>query len=109
MQSNEYEIIGEHRVRLPELPTSKKDIFFWNEKKEDQFWDRAKLIKGYRQIWFDFLPYSSKSPVYTKMWQDATLYDQDDLLISLNHGDSKYIDQTYLQERDRRLNGVWFF
>jgi hypothetical protein len=109
MRSGNYIQIGEHHCLLPELPKSKKDIFFWDKKKEDQFWVRDEVIKEYRQIWFDFLPFSSKSPIYTRMYQTATIYDSDGLLISLNEEDSDYIDKTYKQERDRRLNGVWFF
>ncbi len=109
MQSDKYRIIGEHKIVLPELPDSRKIILFNEQKKENQFWDREKLISEYRQIWFDFLPFSSRSPVYTKMYQSATLYDQDGLLISLNQDDSKYIERIYLQEKNRRLNGVWFF
>jgi hypothetical protein len=109
MPSDNYRIIGEHYVKLPPLPKDKKSIFFWDEKREDQFWDRNKLIVQYKQIWYDFLPYSSKSPIYTKMYQPATLYSEDGLLISLNEDDSNYIDSTYKQEKDRRLNGVWFF
>jgi hypothetical protein len=101
--------IGEHYVTIPPLPKNKKDIFFWDEKKENQYWVREKLIVTFRQIWLDFLPYSSKSPIYTKMYQPATLYSEDGLLVSLNEEDSNYIDSTYLQEKDRRLNGVWFF
>lgn len=109
MQSDKYYVIGEHKIIKPELPSDKRDIFFHAEKKEEQFWDRKKLITQYKQLWFDFLPYSSKSPVYTKMYEKATLYNQDGLLISLNDEDSRYIEQTYIQERNRRLNGVWFF
>lgn len=109
MQSDKFIRIGEHSVLLPEMPKNKKDLFFWDKKPEDQYWRRTELIKQYRQIWLDFLPFSSKSPVYTKMYQTATIYDQDGLLISLNEDDSNYIDATYKQERERRLNGVWFF
>lgn len=111
MQYNEsrYIRIGEHHVLQPEVPSDKRIILFNKEKKEEQFWDRKKLIKEYRDIWYDFLPHTSKSPIYTKMWQSATLYDQDGLLVSLNEEDSNYIDSIYKQERDRRVNGVWFF
>ncbi len=108
-QSDKFYQIGEHKVLMPTLPKSKKDIFFWDNKKEDQLWRRSQLIEEYRQIWFDFLPYSSKSPIYTKMYQSATIYNQDGLLISLNEDDSNYIDRIYKQEKERRLNGVWFF
>lgn len=109
LHESQYYTIGEHHVLKPALPKSKKDIFFHEDKKEDQFWNRDKLISDYRQIWLDFLPFTTKSPVYTKMYQSATLYDNDGLLISLNEEDSKYIDKIYLQEKNRRLNGVWFF
>lgn len=109
MDSSQYYIIGEHKVVKPELPSDKSEIFFYKEKKENQHWDRKKLILDYRDIWFDFLPYTSKSPTYTKMYQQATLYNQDGLLISLNTEDSKYIEDTYIQEKNRRLYGVWFF
>lgn len=107
--SDKYQSIGEHKFLLPELPKNKKDILFWSKKPEDQFWDRASLLVEYRQVWYDFIPKSVKSDVYTKMFQPATLYNEDGHLISLNEEDSLYIDKIYLQERDRRVNGVWFF
>ena len=94
---DKYVRVGEHCILLPPLPTNKKDILFWDKKPVDQFWCRDELIKQYRQIWFDFIPRSSKSDIYTKMFQSATLYDQDGLLISLNEEDSMYIDRIYLQ------------
>ena len=107
--NDKYITVGEHNFLLPEFPKSKKDIFFYNRKKEDQFWDRSFLVKDYRQIWFDFIPKSTRSEIYTRMFQSATLYDQDGLLISLNEEDSLYIDRVYKQEVNRRVNGVWFF
>ena len=99
--NDKYITVGEHNFLLPELPKSKKDIFFYNRKKEDQFWDRSFLVKDYRQIWFDFIPKSTRSEIYTRMFQAATLYDQDGLLISLNEEDSLYIDKIYKQEVNR--------
>lgn len=102
MPSNEkYVQIGEHSILVPQ-PKKKEDIFFINEKKENAFWQRDKIISQYKQIWFDFLP------SFTKMWQPATIYNQDGLLITLNEEDSNYIDSTYLQERQRRLYGIHF-
>ncbi len=101
--------IGEHKVLSNLIPSDKRDILFYKEKKDNQFWDRSKLISEYKQIWFDFLPFTTKSPIYTKLYQNATLYDQDGLLISLNEEDSNYIDRIYRQEKERRLNGVFFF
>lgn len=108
-QGGRYQLIGEHYVKIPPVPKDKKKILFWDEKKEDQRWDREKIIGDYRDIWLQFLPFSSKSPVFTRMYQKATLFDEDGNLITLNNEDSDYIDSIYLQERERRLNGVWFF
>lgn len=106
---DKYTRIGEHNVLLPPMPTDRRSILFHECRKEDQFWDRTKLVGNFRQIWYDFIPQISRSELFTRMYQPATLYDQDGLLISLNEEDSKYIDATYLQERDRRVNGIWFF
>lgn len=91
------------------MPKNRKDILFWDKKKEDQFWQRGELLKQYKQIWYDFIPRSTKSDIYTKMFQPATLWDSDGLLVSLSEEDSLYIDSIYKQEVDRRVNGVWFF
>jgi hypothetical protein len=44
-------LIGEHAVSLPEMPTDRRDILFYKQKRVDQFWDRSKLLGEYRQIW----------------------------------------------------------
>jgi hypothetical protein len=92
--------IGEHLIEIPSPVRGKSEILFSTEK--DGFWDRKKLIKEYRQIWFDYIPY------ITKIYQQATLYDQDDILISLNKEDSDYISRIYAQEMNRRRFGVFF-
>jgi hypothetical protein len=91
--------IGEHSHTLPPVPKNKKDILFIDEKPQNAFWRR---ITDYKDIWFQFIPH------FTKLYQDATLYDSDDVLASLNKEDSDYIIRIYEQETDRRLNGVWF-
>lgn len=93
--------VGEHIFKLPPEP-HKKDIIFADEK--DAYWRRELLIKDYRDIWFDFIPGAGG----TKLYQDATLYDTDDTLISLNTEDSQYIERIYEQEIRRRREGVWF-
>jgi len=100
MPVENYIQVGEHKILIPE-PKNKSDIFFINEKVENQFWQRDKVIKDFRQIWFDFIP------SFTKMWQAATLYT-DGLLTSLNEEDSNYIDSIYQQETERRINGIHF-
>lgn len=92
-------VVGEHRIEIPD-PKSKSDILFINEKKEDAFWDRSRLIKEYRDIWTDFIPN------HTKLYQQATIHDQDNILIALNKEDSDYIVRIYQQEIYRRRYGV---
>lgn len=91
--------IGEHAVPIPQ-PQSKDDILFYDD--HDPCWNRERLIRDYRDIWFDFIPY------HTKMDQKASLYDQDGILISLNTDDSAYIRRIYGQEIHRRRNGIHF-
>jgi hypothetical protein len=91
--------IGEHAVPIPQ-PKSKDEILFFNDK--DPVWNRDSLIEDYRDIWFSFIPY------HTRLDQTATLYDQDNILISLNKDDSDYIRRIYEQEMHRRIYGVHF-
>jgi len=99
--NGKYYKVGEHNILVPE-PEKKSDILFINENKDNAFWQRDILIKEYRQVWLDFIPN------FTKMWQNATIYDQDGMLVSLNEDDSKYVDRIWLQERHRRVHGVHF-
>lgn len=98
--SNKIYIVGEHQVSIPQPIRGKSEILFKDDK--DAFWDRRKLIQEYRDIWFNFIPY------HTKVYQQASLYDQDGILISLNTEDSDYIIRTYEQEMKRRREGVFF-
>lgn len=93
-------LVGEHHVTVPEPIRGKSEILFSNEK--DAYWRRELLIKEYRDIWFSFIPH------HTKLYQQATLYDQDDILVSLNKEDSDYIIRIYEQEMTRRREGVFF-
>jgi hypothetical protein len=96
-------IIGEHKLIIPELPRNRKsEILFLNEKPDRAFWDRSRLITDFRDVFISFIPH------FTKVYQQATLYDQDGILISLNKEDSDYVVRTYEQEMRRRREGVWF-
>jgi hypothetical protein len=90
-------VIGEHRVEIPAYP-DKSEILFINE--NDPYWRRDMTL--YRDIWFDFIL------DFTKLDQDATLYNDNDELVSLNSDDSKYIRRIYDQEKRRRREGVFF-
>lgn len=92
--------VGEHQVSIPTPIRGKSEILFKEVK--DAYWCREMLIKDYRQIWFDFIPH------HTKLYKQATLYDQDEILITLNIEDSDYIIRIYEQEMKRRREGVFF-
>lgn len=91
--------IGEHIFNIP-TPKKKSDILFINDK--DPYWNREKALSDYRDIWYDFIP----GKTGTKIYQDATLYDQDGALISLNKEDSEWMIWAYEREWYRRTYGV---
>lgn len=88
--------IGEHKVELPPLPKSKEDILFVNDKKENAYWRRLEFPK----IWYDYNP-------LTKPYSSDTVYNDDDVLISLSYEDSELLKRLLVQENKRRKNGVW--
>jgi hypothetical protein len=89
--------IREHTITIP-TPKDKRDILFYDQK--DPYWIREEAIKDYRQVYWDFVPQ------YSKLYQEATIYDQDNVLITLNKEDSDYIVRTYEREIYRRTYGV---
>lgn len=93
-------IVGEHKIKMPPLAKDKNEILFIDEK--DAYWRRDLLVAQFREIWWSFIPF------HTKLYQDASLYDQDEILVSLNKEDSDYIIRTYKQEMKRRSEGVFF-
>jgi hypothetical protein len=97
--SGQVKIIGEHQFKIP-MPKDKRDILFYDQK--DPYWIREEALKDYRQVFWDMVPH------HTKLYQQATLYDQDGILISCNKEDSDYIVRTYEREWHRRTYGVHF-
>lgn len=96
-------IIDGHECHLPSVPEDKREILFHDAKRDDDaYWRRDLLIKDYREIWFDFVP------DFTMVDKEATLYNQDGELISLNKEDSEYIRRIYSQEMNRRIHGIYF-
>jgi len=96
--------IGEHIVNIPD-PKDKRDILFYDLK--DPYWVRDLALKDYEDhngIFYDFLPGKGG----TKLYQDATLYNQDGVLISLNKEDSDWMIRMYEREWNRRTYGVHF-
>lgn len=94
--------VGDHIIKMPSCPKDKSEVLFVDQKENDAFWRRDILIKDYKQTWFDFLPH------HTKLYQPATIYDQDNILITLGKEDSDYIIRIYEQEMKRRRSGVYF-
>jgi hypothetical protein len=93
--------IGEHAVAIPE-PKKKDEILFLDQK--DPCWNREEALKDYKPIWYDFVPGRDG----TRLYQDATLYNQDGELVSLNKEDSDWIIWCYEREWYRRTYGVHF-
>jgi hypothetical protein len=91
--------IGEHVLTLPE-PKVKDDILFINH--SDPVWNRELALIDYKPIWYDFIPGKEG----TKLYQDATLYSQDNELLSLNKEDSDWMLWAYEREFYRRTYGV---
>lgn len=88
--------IGEHVIELPPLPKDKHEILFVDEKPQNAYWRRIDFPK----IWYDFNP-------KTKIYQQDTVYDQDDIMISLSYEDSETLKRLLIQENKRRTKGVY--
>jgi hypothetical protein len=93
--------IGEHKVPVPQ-PKKKEEILFIDHK--DPCWNRDQALLDYKTIWYDFVPGRDG----TRLYQSATLYDQDGNLISLNKEDSDWMIWAYEREWHRRTYGVFF-
>lgn len=95
--------VGEHKILLPKAPKKKEDILFYNEKPENAYWDRKKVIADYPDMWYNFIPYK------TQIDCDSTLWNADrSALAQLSKEDTKTIIKLYNREFDRRENGVHF-
>src|SRR5688572_25724871 len=91
--------IGEHSLIIPE-PKVKDDILFIDQK--DPVWNRELALRDYKDIWYSFSPGRDG----TKLYQEATLYNSDGELVSLNKEDSDWILWAYEREFYRRTHGV---
>jgi hypothetical protein len=91
--------IGEHVLKIPQTKR-KEDVLFYDQK--DPCWSREEALKDYKPIFFEFVPH------FSKLYQEATKYDDDGVLTELGKEDSDYIVQTYKREWERRTYGVHF-
>lgn len=94
--------VGEHIVQMPSICEEVSDILFFNESEENAFWDREKILKEqYDDRWLKFLPNQ------TKIYQDASLLDEDGYYYTLNKEDSDYVIRVYEREIKRRTEGIF--
>ena len=93
-------LVGEHSIRLPDLPKNKNEIFFIDKSKEDAFWKRDNTFP---KIFFEFCPYKTLVDCTHTKYNDAT-----GELMQVSVDDTKIIRQIYRQERDRRKKGIFF-
>lgn len=91
--------VDEHTVILPEPPKDKSEILFINKSAKNAYWQRDTNFPDY---FFHFLPYR------TELYADATLYDENGILLSLNIEDSEKFITLFKREINRRKNGVFF-
>lgn len=91
--------VGEHIYQTPPIPEPKQILFYSNQK-EDQYWNRKELLKSY--------------PDYFFKWRDEVEIDTDftkyegDELISISREDTKELIRLRDQEFQRMREGVWF-
>src|SRR6185436_5864499 len=101
MDNEEYIKVGEEHVyKLPPRPT-KKEIFFHNLPKKEQYWKRAEMIKDIPSFFFDWHRGVEDNA-------KATKYEGKEL-VSLSVVDTIKLKELRDREIDRMLDGVWFY
>lgn len=102
LEYKEYLFVGEHKIKQPPLPSNPKYVFFIDCDVKDAYWDREKMLKDYRDIWFKYIPF------YTEMNAIATTYDERGAVATLDERDSLYIEKTLELEVKRRTDGIFY-
>lgn len=92
--------VGEHIFITPPIPP-KKQIFFHDLPKKEQYWKRAEVIKDFPSYFFDWHREVEENAKTTK-------YDGKRLL-SLSVADTEKLKSLRDREIDRMLDGVWFY
>lgn len=104
-------VVEEHQIEMPTLPANPKDIFFIDDSYETAYWNRDRLLKDYKPIWFKFIPNETilvhEDEIEMEGMEQQTSFDEDGYAVTLNKEDSEYIRFCYEREIDRRLNGVY--
>src|ERR1035437_7038525 len=91
---------GEHFYKTPPVPP-KKQIFFHDLPKKDQYWKRAEVIKDIPSFFFDWRRDVNENA-------KATIYEGKNL-VSLSVIDTDKLKELRDREIDRMLDGVWFY
>lgn len=99
MSSNLIRINEEHVYKLPDFPISQEEVLYVKESRDNQYWRKQ---TDYPKIWFDYIP------GFTKENSAATIYNQDDQLISISKEDTDLLVRLLNREMQRRRDGVWF-
>lgn len=91
--------LGEHKWKLPEVPKNKKDIWFSDRKKEDQYWRRLpypELVDKYK------VGITEEYAAKTKLSADGKIAE------SISVEDTEKLIAYQDEDLKRRANGVWF-
>ncbi len=100
MDEPQYIKVGEHQYQLPPQPP-KKEIFFHNLPKKEQYWKRAEVIKDIPSFFFDWERGVEENAKSTKY--------EGKRLVSLSTADTLKLKEVRDREITRMLNGVWFY
>jgi hypothetical protein len=100
-----------HVVVMPDLPANPNNVFFINDDPENAYWNRDRILKDYKPIWFKFIPNETILVGHDEEEEEGeeqqTTYDDDGYAKTLNKEDSDYIRFCYEREMERRRDGVY--
>lgn len=100
-----------HVVVMPDLPANPNNVFFINDDPENAYWNRDRILKDYKPIWFKFIPNETILVGHDEEEEEGeeqqTTFDDDGYAKTLNKEDSDYIRFCYEREMERRRDGVY--
>lgn len=100
-----------HVIKMPPLPADPRDVFFINDDFEHAYWNRDRILKDYKPIYFKFIPNETllvkEDEIEEEGDEQETTFDDDGYAITLNKKDSEYIRFCYEREMERRRDGVY--
>jgi hypothetical protein len=96
--------IGEHHIAIP-MPERSSEIYLNKEKKENAYWRRFE----YPDFFYKYIPPTANpkaGDIYTRINQQATVYDEDDNLVSLSEDDTTTLQRLIKEDIRRRIYGL---